>query len=272
MAAAEDGSAWSQITEVSEVKRKIQSLFLRLFKLARISGFLSTGVGQTIFEMCYDKYKAWIEAGDVDCLASLVKPGATIVDVGANIGFFTRRFACWVSSGGRVLAIEPEAANYHSLTRMVRKRNLGSIVEPIHVAANDEVGTVRLHLDSFHPGGHSIGNDGVVVSAYTLDHLLSQRGWSTIGLVKIDVQGAEERVLRGMRETLLRFRPALFIEIDPQALTEMGSSTDSLLQFLAHFDYNVHHIEKGAFSQALGRSEIRARLCHGYTDFLFLAT
>ncbi|MBX3747146.1 MAG: FkbM family methyltransferase [Verrucomicrobiae bacterium] len=269
--AAEDGSAWGHIAKVYEMNRRMQASLLRLYRLACLTGFPSTGAGRAFSEFCYDKYKAWMEAGDVDYLASLVASGATIIDVGANIGFFTMRFAGWVSGGGRVLAIEPETTNFQRLRHMVHRRGLRSIVEPIQGAANDENGKVRLHVDPFHPGGHRMDDAGVLVDAYTLDHLLVQRPHAVVSLVKIDVQGAEERVLKGMRDTLWRHHPALFIEIDPPALATMGSSVDRIVHFLAEFGYRVHRLAKGTRSPALSRDQMDDYLRKGYADFLFLA-
>ena len=73
------------------------------------------------YESVYLAYKRLIEAGPVDGLRGVVATGSTVFDVGANIGFFSFRFARWVGPEGRVIAIEPEARNIASLRRRVAR-------------------------------------------------------------------------------------------------------------------------------------------------------
>lgn len=102
----------------------IQSSLLRIYARVRESGILSTGPGRRLFEWCYFTYKVF-EAGPVDRLATFVRPGTLVIDVGANIGFFTHRFACWVGDGGGcVLAIEPEDHNVRRLHDLVHRQRL----------------------------------------------------------------------------------------------------------------------------------------------------
>jgi FkbM family methyltransferase len=271
MAAVENDLAGSEVAQVREMSACVQRLGLRLYRWARMSGVLSTALGERLFEWCYDRYKGWFEAGDINVLSSFIEPGATVVDVGANIGFFARHFAHWVGESGHVLAIEPEVHNFARLTHLVLKCGLQQVVEPIRGAACDRDGEIRLHVDPFHPAGHYISHEGVVVRAYTLDRLLSERGWPHVGLVKIDVQGAEERVLRGAREVLSRFHPALFMEVDESALLAMSSVVDRLLRLLGKYRYRAYHLKGGEVCLVWDRKHFDAWLGGGYTDFLFLA-
>jgi FkbM family methyltransferase len=257
---------------IGQVKTWLQSLLLGTYRAVLSTGVLSTRIGRFLYEWLYDQYKTFLEAGDVRVLSPLVGQKQTVLDVGANVGFFTRRFASWVGQGGHVIAIEPEDTNFQSLQRMVDRRQLGPIVELVQGVADERSGMVKLQLNPFHPADHKIGEQGVPVAAYALDDLLAQRNWPEVSLIKIDVQGAEERVLRGARETLRRFHPALFVEIDEQALAAMHSSPLRVFEFLADYGYEPHQIEPGRVSPALARDEALALPHAGsYTDFLFLA-
>ena len=79
--------------------------------LAR-TGIMRQAWTRRVFLAAYSVYKTWIEAGPVDRLKDFVLPGSTVVDVGANIGFFTIKFAQWVGEQGRVIAIEPDLENF----------------------------------------------------------------------------------------------------------------------------------------------------------------
>jgi hypothetical protein len=77
------------------------------------------------------------------------------------------------------------------------------------------------------------------VTCTTLDDLCQERGLTRANLVKIDVEGAELSVLRGMERILREMRPVIVLEMEPHLLESFGTSTDSLLAFLAAYDYRV---------------------------------
>ena len=85
---------------------------------------LRTRPGSHLFVILYDVYKDRIEATGNWALASRIPPGSWVVDVGANIGFFTERFANWVEGEGRVIAIELTLRMSHSLSGALRQNIL----------------------------------------------------------------------------------------------------------------------------------------------------
>jgi FkbM family methyltransferase len=253
------------------MKRALQYSLLGLYKLVAATGLFGTAWGRAFFDWAYLSYKALFEAGDIRLLASLIPRGGTVIDVGANIGFFTRHFANWVGETGRVLAIEPDELNLRRLNHMVLRHRLGKVVETIQAVAAESAGTLKLKLNPLNPGDHRIAEEGVSVRAVCLDGLLAERHWPAVSLVKIDVQGAEERVLLGARQLLENFHPALFIEIDDPILRSMGSSAERIFQHLSGFGYRIHRIQGRDISNVLSIPDALS-LCRdgGYTDFLFL--
>lgn len=248
------------------MNRTFQTIILALYRAVSATGLLSTRPGRAVYEWSYDRYKEHFEARHVDALRPYVKPGTTVVDVGANIGFFTRRFGRWVGAGGRVIAIEPEPANVAALTRAISRAGLEGVVEAVEGAAAEAGGTLRLQLNPSQPTDHRLGERGIAVNAFTVDEILEKRGWPRVSLCKIDVQGAEERVLRGMTRTLEKFRPALFVEV------ESGAQAESLLAHLAELGYRPRLLEKDGASPPLSPARALAlSRAAGYLDFLFLA-
>lgn len=75
--------------------RFVQGALLWAYRGVQRSGLLDTAPGRAAFERAYWAYKWSIEAKDLETLRPHVTPGSTVVDVGANIGFFTVRFAEW---------------------------------------------------------------------------------------------------------------------------------------------------------------------------------
>lgn len=222
----------------------LQRCLLATYKVACRTGVMSTRFGRAVFLLAYERYKAISDAAHLDVLAKLVQPGATVIDVGANVGFYTRRFAEWVRPGGEVIAIEPEELNVASLRRVISRHGLVN-VKAVQAVASERAGTLRLSKNPYHPADHRIGETGVEVAAVTIDELLEERGWPTVSLIKIDVQGAEERVLRGATRTLRELRPAIFIEVDDLALRSMGSSAEAVLDLLASHRYEANRVLAG---------------------------
>src|SRR5918995_3384481 len=217
----------------------VQNGLLALYDAVSATQLLNTSWGRSIFEMAYWPYKRFYEAGPIAPLRQLITPGSCVVDVGANIGYFTLYFASWMQNGGKVLAIEPEAVNYARLQRAVSRAGLDSIVEIVCVAAAETVGDGLLEINPIHPGDHKLGTSGVSVAITTIDTLLAGRGWPEVSLLKIDVQGAEARVLAGARETIDRFGPTLLIEVSDDGLRQYGSSAEELILTLCKRQYTI---------------------------------
>jgi FkbM family methyltransferase len=250
---------------------RFQNGLLAAYRVLLRTGLLETRPGYAVFERVYDLYKAVLEASSLRHVRDYVRPGSRIVDVGAHVGFFTQRFAAWVGPGGRVIALEPEPVNFGRLARRLRRTGLASRVEAINAAAVEASGSYRLRVDPTHPGDHQLAAEGLPVSGIALDRLLEQHDWRPISLLKIDVQGAEARVLAGATETIRRFRPSLLVEVDDGRLRRQGSSAEGLLGLLASLGYTPQHLSRSGVSRVLGIAEA-VDIAGGlgrYADFLF---
>ncbi len=246
-------------------------VFLSLYRAVHATGVLSTPWGRASFEAAYRAYKTLVEAGPVGALRPLVQPGAWVIDVGANVGFFSERFARWVSEGGRVVAIEPESLNFQRLGRRLSRLGLAGTVDTVEAAASERAGKAYLEINPHHPGDHKLADHGIAVSAVTIDGLMAARKWPPVGLIKIDVQGAEARVLKGARRTLERHRPALFVEIEDGGLRRHGSDAETLCAGLVADGYAMHVLGRRGISPALAPSGLAPLMAgKGYADILFL--
>jgi FkbM family methyltransferase len=146
------------------------------------------------------KYGA-MEAFELDFVRTLIKPGMRILDVGANVGFHTVRMASWTGPSGQVTAFEPEPRNFADLTANIAARGFTHVSARQAAVSNTE-GTITLHLSPGHGGDHRVQAGGgdratITVPSVSLDmEFAGQR----VDFVKIDTQGAEHLVLRGMRK------------------------------------------------------------------------
>ena len=159
-----------------------------------------------------------------EALAQLVKPGQTVYDVGANIGFFTILCSRLVGPQGTVYAFEPIPQNLVTLRRNIALNGLTNVVV-VEKALSASTGTAEMFVSpwsAFHSlnieGASKQDNHGpqegeIVVETITLDEFAAQAGVSAPDLIKIDVEGAELVVVEGMRETLGSIQPLLLCEL-----------------------------------------------------------
>jgi FkbM family methyltransferase len=232
--------------------------------------FLRTRLGSATFVRAYDMYKEFIETPGSQALARRIPPQAWIIDIGANIGFFTERFAKWATQGGRVIAVEPDAHNVNLLKERLARRAITNV--EVHQAAAAEFnGTIYLQRNPDHPGDHRISDSGEAVPCTMIDDLVEGAGNPNVALIKIDVQGGERRVLQGASKTLQRCKPALFIEVDDRALRQFGTNAAELLGELAGLGYQFFHISRTGTETAISLEQVMSALTaakRGYLDLL----
>jgi FkbM family methyltransferase len=250
----------------------IRDSAVRLFGVASKLGIHRLPGFHRVFLTLYPIYKQHFEAGPIERLKAFVPEGSLVIDVGANVGFFSLRFAEWVGSSGRVIAIEPEARNYESLIAALTRAGVRDRVEALKAVASAEPGTTFLEINPLHPADHKLSRDGVglPVTAVRVDALVDNKGPSRPALVKIDVQGAEMLTLQGMTAILKLADAALFIELSEQGLTKFGTSVSAILELLAGHGYAPYWLTRTGHDKA-SRSEIDARTAGSkYADVLFL--
>jgi FkbM family methyltransferase len=195
-------------------------------------------------------------------LAELVKPGQTVYDVGANIGFFTMLCSRLVGPQGKVYAFEPIPQNLVTLRHNIALNGLTNVVV-VDKALSASTGTAEMFVSpwsAFHSlnveGASKQENHGaeageIVVETVTLDEFVEREGAPPPDLIKIDVEGAELIVVQGMRETLRSKQPLLLCELHDTKLaySDFVDSIDYRARVidgespqLADADRNVHTI------------------------------
>jgi FkbM family methyltransferase len=152
----------------------------------------------------------WHEMKTTELFIKLIRRGSTVIDVGANIGFFTLLAAKLVGKKGLVISFEPEPASFSLLTRSVERNNFNN-VRLFQKCISNVDGQQLLHLSVTHNKGlHSIARDlggpSVLVQSARLDTLASSDGIGSIDLLKIDVEGAEPQVLEGAERLISESR------------------------------------------------------------------
>jgi FkbM family methyltransferase len=258
---------------LQHLKAILQHAGLAAYGVLARTGIMKQAWARRVFLAAYSVYKARIEAGPVDRLKELVPAGSTVVDVGANVGFFNLKYAHWVGEQGLVIAVEPDLENFEALTAKIAAAGLERRVQLHQAAAAAKSGSVRFWRNELHPGDHRItfGAQGMMVPAVTVDDLVAEAGAQSVSLLKIDVQGAEMLVLEGAKRTLEQMRPALFVEVDDRNLEHLGSSARALVAHLEWAKYEMHVLANDGPPRKLSRDELFANLqTRSYIDVLFL--
>ena len=177
-----------------------------------------------------------------------LRPGQVVVDVGANIGWFSLVASECVGPTGRVHAFEPQARVFRYLARTVAENDLLGRVLPYEMALSDRWGTADLawNPDSANMGHAWLGQDapagGSLGSVRTgvLDDLM---GGAPVHFLKIDAEGAEALVLSGAREILKTQRPVVMLEILPKFLERVsGAAPQAILDLFAQAGYRGREI------------------------------
>ncbi len=172
-------------------------------------------------------WESWVTLA----LARLLRPGMHVVDVGANVGYYTALFAAGVGPTGKALAVEPQTDLAVLISRSAGANGF-SWVSVAYGAAGAAPGTAILVV----PTGKTCNatmvlpyeGDETVVSVAPVDDLVAD--WSRVDLVKIDVEGAEEQVWEGMRQTMTRHRPTVVVEFNAARYADPAKFLRSLAE------------------------------------------
>ena len=203
-----------------------------------------------------------------------VGEGDTVVDVGAHIGYYTLLFAKLVGPAGRVLAFEPYPATHLLLQRNVGENGYANVVIQRQAVA-DVPGRMALHVSGADWGHHLYGpgNQTLEVDVVKLDDAIPPD--AAVDFLKIDVEGAEAQVLRGMSELLRRSpRMKMLTEFWPAGLWRSGTDPGDYLRMLVANGFSLNNVDEiaGQFRPATTADLLASysRVADAHTNLLCL--
>ena len=141
--------------------------------------------------------------------------GMNFLDVGAHLGRYTLRAAKKIGSNGKVIAVEPNKDNYAFLVRNIRLNRFDNCLA-LNIAGYSSNSEVELFFgedSARHSIKEDFGKGFYRVKARILDDVLKENGIRSVDLIKVDVEGAELEVLKGLNNTLKKQNPKLIIEV-----------------------------------------------------------
>jgi FkbM family methyltransferase len=189
-----------------------------------------------------------VDEPDLTVVRELVEDGSMAVDLGANIGVYTKVLSDIVGSMGNVISVEPVPQTFAVLSRLIRSLGMDN-VSCVNLAISDSVGEVVMELPNYETGGTNYYQATVVsetdqgiasskqrvrVPSLTLDELVAGKG--KVSFVKCDVEGHELACLAGAEKVLRSDSPAWLVEIwgDPD---EAGSRAMQTFSVFEGFSY-----------------------------------
>jgi FkbM family methyltransferase len=183
----------------------------------------------------------------------IVQPGCYILDIGANIGYFTLLAAARVGEAGKVFAVEPNIKNCELIQQSAKANNFANIeIYPVAAAEQPQI----FVLDTAGSGSNGRIIDATpeavpgntpprIIQAVKIDDMLSQI--PRLDVVKMDIEGAEPRALLGMRDLIQRYRPLIITEFSPFLIQVTSHTTpEAYLEQLHTLDYQIKVIGEAA--------------------------
>ena len=182
---------------------------------------------------------------DRHVFVSHLREGMTVMDVGANWGLYSLLISRAVGPSGKVYAFEPVPEIFARLKEHIALNNATNVI-PVPIALLDEKGTAKMSVE----GGRSslfrhVSDEFVDVQVERLDDFVEQERIERVDAIKIDVEGAELKVIRGADKTIRRNKPTLMVEINLVTLQATGITPEELFETIVSYGYNAFVIRYG---------------------------
>ena len=189
-----------------------------------------------------------IDPNEFVLLDKLLLPGMVFLDVGANEGLYSLFASVRVGPSGSVWAFEPSKREIERIAANLELNNLRN-VHSLPIALADRDGEGSLLIAGYeHEGHNTLGGfvyDTVLQEEYLvplrrLDSVVDEWKIDRVDFIKIDVEGAELKVLAGAQETLQRCRPLILFEANSPALQQQGADNRELIRFLTDRRFRIY--------------------------------
>jgi FkbM family methyltransferase len=222
--------------------RKLETpTILRWYHQTRLSLYLGNDISRQVY------IAGCIDPNEFVFLDRFLEPGMTFLDAGANEGLYSVFAARRLGAEGTVWAFDPSERELSRLARNLELNNLQVRVFPVALA--DQTGQAEMMVAGYgHEGLNTLGQffhevEGAtreLIQVTTLDDIVKENPLARLDVIKIDVEGAELKLLKGASETIRRYRPLLLLEVADRTLRQQGSSREQLLDYLRTLEYELY--------------------------------
>ncbi|MEM4272049.1 MAG: FkbM family methyltransferase [Candidatus Bilamarchaeaceae archaeon] len=228
-----------------------------------MTGVLPDGVSSLIY------LKGFFEDGLTRMVMERVDEGMTFLDIGAHCGYFSVLASDIVGERGQVHSFEPTKSIFEVLSENAKRR--GNITAN-NIAVFSRKGELEFKdfgirysaFNSLKEPKLNLGNESayqrIKIRAITVDEYVKEKGIRP-DFVKIDAEGAELEILKGMERTIAEFRPAITLEVS----ADEDSASKNSVEYLVARGYAPYHYENGK----LRAHKVQEK--YGYDNILFIA-
>ena len=210
----------------------------------------SIALGNVLYKNCFPLYKIMYkvfkkkqDAFEISLLHKYIKPNDTVLDIGANIGFYSEIFSEIVGPKGTVHCFEPDKTNFKHLTNRVGD------LKNVHIynkAVSEKDETIKIYTSKLLNVDHRTYkpddyDEEIDIDAVNLDLFL--KDVPTINFIKIDIQGFEMSAMKGMLQILKNNDVKMLSEFWPYGLKKAGYDIVMYFNFLSQFGFKIYLIE-----------------------------
>jgi FkbM family methyltransferase len=212
----------------------------------------------------------WVDPNYVDRAEEFVydflKPGDTLIDVGANIGCVTAAGSLAVGETGHVYSVEPHPQTYKHLEKTIAINHCPNVTS-LNIALGAEAGIVNFTDERRKDDNNCVAQNadsGIRVACRTLASLVDEHSISRIAIMKIDVEGFEMQVLRGA-QSMLHKVDSIYIEVLEHTLQKFGSCSADVIRLLQSHGFRCFYFKDDrsnvvAFAQHVALRDWRSEL------------
>ncbi len=175
-------------------------------------------------------------------LQALIEPGNCVLDIGANLGYYSTLIADWLGGSGVVHAIEPDLDNFELLNENTAKFQQEGLIKLYPLALGDKVGSEKLFRSKDNAGMHRLYDSVCCDGSFTEVEVCrgDDLALMPVDFIKIDIEGYEQFALCGLRNTLNQSpNVKILCEFSPLAMLEAGASPVEWLRIIKSFGFVV---------------------------------
>jgi FkbM family methyltransferase len=211
----------------------------------------------------------YYEENETEYLLKRSQTLTTFFDIGANVGYYSLLASTQITiNKGKIYAFEPVSKTYNRLLENISLNNL-TCVKTYPFAISDSNATFKINIGNDQNWGMSSitkhkhsSNQSEIVKCMTLDTFCNENQVKNIDLIKIDVEGAEFKVLKGMEKIITDHKPEILIEILDENLNPNGITSQDVFNYLWEKGYKSYEISRnGELKQITIAGSYRGLIC-----------